>query len=105
MSKPILHLNLKKKWFDMILSGEKKEEYRECSPYWIKRLRITRIKIKGSLYHPTDIIICFSNGYQKDRDQFYIECKGLSVGYGRINWGAKMEQQYFILCLGNIIND
>lgn len=22
---PILHLNLKKKWFDMILSGEKKK--------------------------------------------------------------------------------
>ena len=26
-----LHLNLKKQWFDMILSGEKKEEYRELT--------------------------------------------------------------------------
>ncbi|HET8736229.1 MAG TPA: ASCH domain-containing protein, partial [Pricia sp.] len=33
-----LHLNLKKKWFDMILSGEKKEEYREIKEYWIGRL-------------------------------------------------------------------
>ena len=34
----ILHLTLKKKWFDMIASGEKREEYRELKPYWHKRL-------------------------------------------------------------------
>lgn len=33
-----LHITLKKKWFDMILSGEKKEEYREIKEYWINRL-------------------------------------------------------------------
>lgn len=33
-----LHLTLKKKWFDKITSGEKKEEYREIKPYWIRRL-------------------------------------------------------------------
>ena len=27
-----LHLTLKKNWFDLILSGEKKEEYREIKP-------------------------------------------------------------------------
>ena len=32
-----LHLNLKKKWFDMIKSGEKKEEYREITEYWAVR--------------------------------------------------------------------
>ena len=32
-----LHLTLKKKWFDLILSGEKKEEYREIKDYWCKR--------------------------------------------------------------------
>ena len=31
-----LHLTLNKKWFDMILSGEKTEEYREIKPYWTK---------------------------------------------------------------------
>lgn len=36
--KKTLHLNLKKKWFDMILSGEKTEEYREIKGYWIDRL-------------------------------------------------------------------
>lgn len=33
-----LTLSLKEKWFDMIKSGEKKEEYREIKPFWDKRL-------------------------------------------------------------------
>lgn len=33
-----LVLVLKKKWFDMIDSGIKKEEYREIKDYWIRRL-------------------------------------------------------------------
>ena len=36
--KRTLHLSLKRKWYDMIASGEKTEEYREITPYWIKRL-------------------------------------------------------------------
>lgn len=38
MNNYTLHLSLKKRWFDMIASGEKREEYRELSPFWIKRL-------------------------------------------------------------------
>lgn len=34
----ILHLVLKRKWYDMIASGEKKEEYRATTPYWTKRI-------------------------------------------------------------------
>ena len=33
----MLILPIKRKWFDMIKSGEKKEEYREIKPYWTKR--------------------------------------------------------------------
>lgn len=33
-----LHLVLKRKWWDMIESGEKKEEYRDFTPFYIKRL-------------------------------------------------------------------
>lgn len=32
-----LNITLKKKWFDMIASGIKKEEYREMKPSWMKR--------------------------------------------------------------------
>lgn len=34
----LLRLTLKKKWFYMIVSGEKTEEYREIKPYWTNRL-------------------------------------------------------------------
>lgn len=34
----ILNLNLIKKWYDMTKSGVKKEEYRELTPFWAKRL-------------------------------------------------------------------
>lgn len=30
----MLILPIKRKWFDMILSGEKKEEYRDIKPYY-----------------------------------------------------------------------
>lgn len=30
-------LPIKKKWFDMIKSGEKREEYREIKPYYTAR--------------------------------------------------------------------
>lgn len=106
MQKPVLHLNLKLKWFDLILSGEKKEEYREMSVYW-QRIFLTlkdgiKIKIKHKCYNPADVIICFSNGYSIDRKQFYIECQDLIIGNGKPEWGAEKGKQYFTLKLGNI---
>ena len=33
-----LHLFLKDKWYDLIKSGDKTEEYRDIKPYWLNRL-------------------------------------------------------------------
>lgn len=33
----MLTLPIKKKWFDMIVAGEKKEEYRDIKPYYDTR--------------------------------------------------------------------
>ena len=38
MEKKVLHLSVSKQWFDLISSGEKKEEYREIKDYWTIRL-------------------------------------------------------------------
>jgi hypothetical protein len=88
-----LHLTLKKNWFDLILSGEKKEEYREIKPYWEKRLI-------GKKY---DRII-FRNGYGKNAPWFAIELKEITQGAGKSEWGAEKGKQYFVLSLGEIIN-
>ena len=34
----VLHLTLKKKWFDMIASGQKKEEYRDATSFILPRI-------------------------------------------------------------------
>jgi hypothetical protein len=34
----VLNLVLKRKWYDMIASGDKKEEYRESKMYWWTRI-------------------------------------------------------------------
>lgn len=111
--KPVLHLNLKKKWFDMILSGEKKEEYREMSAYW-KRFfsgmfyinsteRLATVTIKDIKYLPKNITICFSNGYAKNRRQFFIELESIHIRKGRPEWGAEPGKYYFVLSLGKKI--
>ena len=38
MEKKVLTLTVSKEWFDMIVAGEKTEEYREIKPYWVARL-------------------------------------------------------------------
>lgn len=101
--KATLHLNLKKKWFDMIASGEKKEEYRDIKPYW-NRVFCAHICIKGRFYHPTDVTICFSNGYAKDRRQMTVECLGLFQRTGKPEWGADPNKLYHTLLIGNIIS-
>ena len=88
-----LYLTLKKNWFDLILSGEKKEEYREIKPYWEKRLM-------GKKYDRT----IFRNGYGTNAPQFTIKLKSITQGTGKSEWGAEEGKTYFVLSLGEIIN-
>ena len=129
-----LHLNLKQKWFEMILSGEKPEEYRDLTPYWINRL----IDFSGcpketpdcTKNFPEDILydiknghdpyevmkayyskfksfdsVTFSNGYAKNRPQFTIELKGIEIKEGNTEWGAEPGKEYFTLKLGEFLSD
>lgn len=66
----ILHLTLKKIWFDKIASGEKTEEYRDIKPYWTARL-------EGREYNE----IHFRNGYAKDAPFMKVEWKGCKKGH------------------------
>lgn len=108
----VLHLTLKKKWFDMIASGEKKEEYREIKGYWQQRLmhfdwvsinNISPFK-KYTDYKKFDIVR-FKNGYTKDAPTMEVEFKGIHAGLGNIDCGAPTLQDVFVIKLGNIINN
>ena len=68
----MLVLPIKKKWFDMILSGEKKEEYREIKPYYDSRLNKKLNFCESTGYGP-DVQICSHCGhkvYRNDRIKF-----------------------------------
>jgi len=91
----ILHLTLKKKWFDMIASGEKKEEYREIKPYWTKRFGDFLVKIQFDQ-------ILFRNGYSKNAPTVRVECNGIDFGYGKEEWGGGHKEVY-VIKLGEII--
>ncbi len=100
-----LHLNVRKKWFDMIASEVKKDEYREKKPYWDRVFGnlAKGIKIKGSYYSPSRVIIRFSNGYAKDRDQMDVKLKSVRQGEGTPEWGAEPGVVYYVLKLGDVI--
>lgn len=101
-NKKILYLPLKKEWYNMIESGEKKEEYRELSNYWYKRLMYKPfIDDSDNTFDNDDVkpydYVRFSYGYTKRT--MTLEVENISIGYGNKEWGAP-DNIVFIIKLG-----
>lgn len=99
-----LHLPLKKEWYEMIERGEKTEEYREIKEYWWRRFSALDRNSPENEDVEWDKWECyrfgmvkFSYGYTKRTMTF--ECKGITIGQGRTEWGAPKEP-VFIIKLG-----
>ena len=118
----ILHLVLKKKWYEMQERGEKTEEYREITPYWFKRLYQRkecckrfgpmtaydaeyccsldkRHILKGDGF--TDIglkpytHVCFHYGYTQRC--FINRIDSITIGRGNPEWGTPADRDVFII--------
>ena len=92
----MLVLPIKMKWFDMIKSGEKKEEYREIKPYYDKRL--------GYLAEGTGeiAIILLRNGYSYKSPT--MKCKvSVSIDTGYEGWGAEPNINYYVIKILEIL--
>jgi hypothetical protein len=99
----MLTLPIKEKWFNMILSGEKKEEYREIKPYYMSRFKNVFTMLPYS-YIPEGLDkkeICFRNGYGKNRPEFIAECS-LDIKTGKEEWGAEPGKEYYVLTIHQI---
>lgn len=94
----ILHLTLKKKWFDQIANDFKKEEYRGIKPYWEKRFLE-----KNGEFKKFDIII-FKNGYSKNSPEMIVEFKGITTGFPNIFWTDELNKEIYIIYLGKILS-
>jgi hypothetical protein len=103
----ILHLTLKKKWFDMV-GNEKPEEYRAITSYWINRLTDHfhqfddgRIYVKWKEFDE----VLFANGGHfgnVPKKQFIIS--GFEIREGNPKWGAEPGKIYFVIKLGEPVN-
>lgn len=86
----------------MIISGEKKEEYREVKEFYIKRLYNLYGTDSESHFKHYDVIR-FHRG-QGDRKTMLVEFKGIHIGYGKHpEWGAPPDKPVFIIELGDVI--
>lgn len=118
-----LYLSLKAKWYKMIESGEKTEEYREIKPYWEKRLLDYKKLAKYVEENRKELIakqilfpnrtpiedaahafprgythVLFSYGYTGRWMLF--EITDITMGMGKPEWGAPTDQPVFIIKLG-----
>ena len=125
MEKKVLTLSVKKEWFDKILSGEKKEEYREINPYWVARLYYDRFgKLSPKMVKElTDHIIkygdtenfeakngigvsfvpfthvLFINGYGDDKPRIEKEIESIDIGKPRKGWCPDdfLGKEFFVI--------
>jgi hypothetical protein len=91
-----LRLPIKGKWFDKCISGEKKEEYRDIKPYYLRRFKNHDNTFKPFKY--VELI----NGYGHRSPRAVFECKGIREGLGDIRMGAPFVYCY-IIELGKMI--
>lgn len=112
----VLKLTLNKKWFLMILSGEKREEYREIKKHWCSRFihkefacnSLNAKDIESHLFAcPKGVFkrfnyIEFTNGYNPNSPKILIEFNRFEVRTGNKDWGAIENEIYFVLKLGKI---
>lgn len=95
----MLSLPIKKKWYDMILSGEKKEEYREIKPYY--RSRFEHLWQGSLIGGEAKRRIKFVNGYSRKSPSF-IATVTIDIGPGRPEWGAEDGKDYYRLHIHEI---
>lgn len=111
-----LKLTLKKKWYDLIKDGTKKEEYREIKQYWISRLcKKTSSKFinttadifdkhSGVTYDIKKFDhIEFKNGYAKNAPTMLVECLDISIGNAVPEWSDNWQGSVFVIKLGEKI--
>ena len=93
----MLTLPIKRKWFDMILSGEKKEEYRSLSTYWRERFVKALGQYPASLPGGDSFYVLIRAGYGKSCPTARLCVQWERCRYGKPEWGADGNTKYNVL--------
>ena len=114
-----LTLSLKRKWFDLIKAGIKKEEYRNIKPHYISRFFDRREMLdcmglysaaafeEKQLPKPMMFVkhfdrLVFTLGYPKAGDterMLVFKNPKIRIGTGKPEWGAEPGKKYFVITL------
>ena len=97
----MLTLPIKKKWYDMIVNGDKPEEYREPSEYWLKRLRHERC-VQGVPKNYCGLRLRIRNGYAGNAPSVIITLSKIDRGVGLGDWGADPGKEYIRLHIAKV---
>lgn len=100
-----LTLTLKKKWFDLIKSEVKTEEYREIKPFWTKRLMRPVIDYADGRISIPDVprefdTLVFTLGYPKADDmsrRMVFKNPKIEIRTGNPEWGAEKDKVYYVI--------
>ena len=84
----MLTFTIKRNWFEMIASGEKKEEYRAANGYYDSRL----MKYKNE-----PIWVALRNGYRNDSDTLYCRVVPVRETAARPEWGGVPGEMHWSL--------
>lgn len=103
---PELNLTIKRKWFDMIVSGKKLEEYRDCENRQVQRAYLAAFNDVNYWYRPR--IAIFRNGYTMETRALAIEIIGYdlrgSTTVKHPEWGEpKCRRLHLVVQLGKIL--
>lgn len=90
----------------MILSGEKKEEYREKKDYWIFRLcDFDKCLDTNSYDHFKQFdAISFKNGYSKTAREMLVEFISIKIGCPNPEWCDDPSEEVFIIKRGKLLS-
>jgi hypothetical protein len=84
----MLTLPIKGKWYDMILSGEKEEEYRADTPYYAARF---------AKYEKKMVRVRLRNGYRADSRTMEVVVVPMRRKGARPEWGGNPEKVCWVL--------
>lgn len=87
----VLHLVLKRRWFEMIFRREKRAEYRKICA-WMD------VRLFGREYD----VVRFRLGYAKSAPWMDLVFGGATIGFGRSDWGAS-DAAVYVIALGDLV--
>lgn len=93
----MITLPIKRHWYELIASGDKKEEYRAITPRYTAMFRNAADE-NGQFW------CVLRNGYSSNSPSLTV-LVSYRVGTGKPEWGAEPNTDYFVLSILDIKND